>query len=284
MPFKMSQASSVMIQQTLYVGGGIARGTSANTIMVYNTISGRWNTLPSYTYCYFTMAAMSNQLLLVGGYEQEESRILGVWDSSRQAWTHPYPEMPTARASCSAVAHNEWLVVAGGWIVRNNYESMSCVEVLNINSKQWYSGSPTPRPWSHMHVAMVGCVAYFMGGTDTLTSSIQEVYSADIPLLITCKASTGIDGRIWKVISGFQLKRSTPFSIRGSLLAFGGRDEHDKAVTTINLYQPESGEWVKVGDLQSPRSYSTCAMTTDREIMVAGGHYEKTVEFAQLVQ
>ena len=32
------------------------------------------------------------------------------------------------------------------------------------------------------------------------------------------------------------------------------------------------GEWVKVGDLPTPRSSCTCAIITDREILVAGGH------------
>ena len=63
----------------------------------------------------------------------------------------------------------------------------------------------------------------------------------------------------------------TPLSIRGSLLAVGGRDKDDKAVTAIHLYQPDTGEWVKVGDLPTPRYRCTCAMITDREILVAGG-------------
>jgi N-acetylneuraminic acid mutarotase len=43
-------------------------------------------------------------------------------------------------------------------------------------------------------------------------------------------------------------------------------------VTAIHLYQPDTEEWVKVGDLPTPRSHCTCAMITDREMLVAGGN------------
>jgi N-acetylneuraminic acid mutarotase len=42
-------------------------------------------------------------------------------------------------------------------------------------------------------------------------------------------------------------------------------------VTAIHLYQPDTEEWVKVGDLPTPRYCCTCAMITDREMLVAGG-------------
>jgi N-acetylneuraminic acid mutarotase len=55
------------------------------------------------------------------------------------------------------------------------------------------------------------------------------------------------------------------------LLAVGGEDKDRHAVTAIHLYQPDTGEWVKVGDLPTPRLNCTCAMITGREMLVAGG-------------
>ena len=77
--------------------------------------------------------------------------MLGVWDADKKQWTHPYPEMHTARSQCSAVVHNEWLVVAGGWAGAR----LSSVEVMNTTSKQWYAGPPTPIPWFHMRTALL---------------------------------------------------------------------------------------------------------------------------------
>jgi N-acetylneuraminic acid mutarotase len=47
------------------------------------------------------------------------------------------------------------------------------------------------------------------------------------------------------------------------------------AVTAIHLYQPDTEEWVKVGDLPTPRWRCTCAMITDREMFIAGGSDDK---------
>jgi hypothetical protein len=49
-------------------------------------------------------------------------------------------------------------------------------------------------------------------------------------------------------------------------------DKDGRAVTAIHLYQPNTEEWVKVGDLSTPRYDCTCAMITDRELLVAGGN------------
>ena len=167
--------------------------------------------------------------------------------------------------------YNEWLMVAGGWA--GGGEHLSCVEVLNTASKQWHAGPPTPTPWHSMKTAVVGDMAYFMGGYDSAGFVIRTVYCVCIPTLIshiTPKASGETEGQIWKEIPGLQLTRSTPLSVDGLLLAVGGWNKDHQAVTAIHLYQPEREEWVKVGDLPSP----CCNYTSDKKILVAGGQLE----------
>ena len=176
-------------------------------------------------------------------------------------------------------------MVAGGWTTN---ERLSTIEVMNTDCKQWYSGPPTPIPWNSMKTAMVEGVAYFMGGLDYTKSATEDMYCVKIQTLIshiTSKASRGTENVKWKVIPRLNLTLSTPLSIRGSLLSVGGKDKDGKAVTTISLYQPDREEWVKVGDLPSPYYRCTCAMTTDREIIVAGGPENclKKTHFALLV-
>ena len=269
MPFGMNgYVQSVVVEGTVYVGGGFAAYGSDNNyiVMTYDISTGKWATLPSYRVQGFAMTAINNQLVLVGGDEQGggRSKVVGVLDADNKQWTHPYPEMHTKRTFCSAVVHNEWLVVAGG---RSTLGArLSSVEVMNTNSKQWYAGPPTPIPWHSMKTATVGDKCYFMGGSDA-----TGYYSVSLSALTTGLNSSTRKGQIWKEISGLQTTYSTPLSISGSLLAVGGDDKDGKAVTAIHLYQPDTGEWVKVGDLPTPRSDCTCAMITNREMVVAGG-------------
>ena len=270
MPFEMSDyVQSVVVEGTVYVGGGHAGPGSDNNyiVMAYDISSWKWDTLPPYRARKFVMTAVNNQLVLVGDYR---SKVLGVWDTDNKQWTHPYPEMHTEHSSCSAVVHNEWLVVAGGWLSSGG--RLSSVEVMNINSKLWYAGPPTPLPWVAMKTATVGDECYFMGGDIATKYYTNTVYSVCLSALTTGLNSTTSKGQImWKEISGLQTTCSTPLSISGSLLAVGGRDTYCKAVTAIHLYQPDTGEWVKVGDLPTPRWNCICVMIKDREMVVAGG-------------
>ena len=122
--------------------------------------------------------------------------------------------------------------------------------------------------WDSMKTATVGDECYFMGGYNATGSSTNTVYSVSLSALTTGLNSSTRNGQIWKEISVLQTTRSTPLSISGSLLAVGGWDKDRKAVTAIHLYQPDTGEWVKVGDLPTPRYNCACA---DREMLVAGG-------------
>ena len=266
MPFVMDgYVQSVVVEGTVYVGGGSAGKGNDYIVMTYDISTGKWATLPPYRARSFAMTSINDQLVLVGGIEHGvSSKVVRVWDADNKQWTHPYPEMHTERSGCSAVVHNEWLLVAGGLQLSASFSLLSSVEVMNTNSKQWYAGPPTPRPWSFMKTATVGDECYFMGGTGSPTNT---VYSVSLSALTTgLNSSTSKGQKIWMKISGLQTTCSTPLSIRGSLLAVGGKDKGRKAVTAIHLY---TGEWVKVGDLPTPRSHFTCAMITDRELLVS---------------
>ena len=258
----------------MYVGGGFAGLSSDKNyiVMTYDISTGKWATLPPYRAYDFAITAINNQLVLVGGEKHDGgwSKVVGVWDADNKHWTHPYPKMHRARSQCSAVVHNEWLVVAGGWSASG--AKLSSVEVMNTNSKQWYAGPPTPILWDSMKTATVGDECYFMGGYNATGSSTNTVYSVSLSALTTGLNSSTRNGQIWKEISELQTTCSTPLSISGSLLAVGGGDEYHKDVTAIHLYQPDTGEWVKVGDLPTKRCNCTCAMITDRELLVAGGY------------
>ena len=257
---------------TVFVGGGFAGRDNNYIVMEYDTCSGKWDMLPQYKLCNFAMTVINNQLVLVGGVDgqKKKSKLLGVWSTDIKEWTLPYPDMPTARSSSSAVTYDKWLIVAGGWSVDGTF--LSTVEVINIDIKQWYTGTPALTAFTCMKTAIVGDLWYLMGGFIDRGRATDKVYSVSLPDLISQVNSTQRDPQIWKCISGLGLYYSTPLSISGSLLALGGKIMNkDEYVTTIHHYQPETGEWVKIGDLPSPRSFFVCTVVNNGEVLVAGG-------------
>ena len=259
---------AVVMQGKVYVGGGYTRNDNKNKVMVYDIHSGKWATLPPYQTHYFGMTVIDNQLVLVGGEKVSGaySKILGAWRAASKEWVHPYPNMFIARCSCSAVTYKEWLVVAGGISEKMVY--LTSVEVMNTSNKEWFIASPLPVGWTQMNAAIVDDMCYFMGGL--IKGHTKKVFSVSLPALIYLLDSKR-DRQIWKEISKPDVDFFTPLSISGSLLALGGMKD-GKDLTTIQLYQPETGEWLKVGDLPHPRRNCTSAIINDREMMVVGGY------------
>ena len=286
MPFGMSgHVQSVLLQGKIYVGGGFTGDYIDNDndhlIMEYDIATGEWNTLPWYKANNFTMTLINNKMVLVGGLEQGlATNVLGVWEADCKEWTYPFPEMLTARSCCSAVAHNEWLIVVGGWAGWNN---LSSVEMLNLelDNKQWHAGPPIPTPWSDMRMTNIGDMWYFMGGY-IYGKPTEHVYAVSFHTLVMyAESDISNHTQPWKEIAPLPTMNSAPLSINGFLLAVGGTKKH-QAVNTVHLYRPDVGKWVRVGQLPFPRSSCTCTVMSEREIFMAGGEDENDVRQSRM--
>lgn len=267
---------SVVVQSRVYVGGGIASHPGHSyTVMEFDTCSGKWAELPPYRGWGFAVTVIRNQLVLVGGQaHMVKSNVLGAWGHGRQEWTHPYPEMPTARSLCSAIAYHEWLVVAGG--TAEGGRMLSSVEVMNTDLKQWYAGPQIPTPWHSMKTVVMGDTCYFVGGyteRERKTTASGTMYSTsltDLTSRLLHSESSKEQQLSWNVTDG-AVTGCAPVAIRGLLFAVGGEEKENHFISSILVYEPESSSWEKVGDLPTPRSRCTCVLGTEKEVLVIGG-------------
>ena len=227
------------------------------------------------------MTAIRDQLVLVGGKNSGGyCKSLGVWKTDDKRWVDIYPDMPTSRSQSSVVTYNEWLVVAGG----NNNGSLSSVEVMNIDTKQWYSGPSAPKCFFRMRTATVGDTCYYIGGYYTKLHHTRDVYRVSLPALISQVKSKSIDLQIiWEAISTLNVFLSSPLSFGGHLLVLGGLRTgplgllSGHAITSIQHYHSDTDRWVEVGDIPLHHCIFTCAITSDGDILMAGGFKYGTV-------
>ena len=275
MPFSMAHhVQAVMIGDNVYVGGGFMETVKdACSVLVYALRTGSWTTLPQYENQEFGMAALNNQLVLVGGWiklENKTTNVLGVWDEGSRVWTHPFPEMPTSRHSLSVVSYQNWLVVAGGENEIDSY--FNKLELLDTLSGQWYEGSSLPSGCLGMSSAINGNMWYLSRGFSSQGPN-KHLFSVCLDELISQAISQTAAGATspstpspWQTLTDTPLTNSTILVLSGALLAVGGC-----VGSAIHHYQPSSRSWVKVGDLPTIRWQCACAVLPNGEIFVAGG-------------
>ena len=222
---------------------------NGGTVMVYAVHTRLWRTLPPYENHYFGMAAVNKQLVLIGGLSISSGKLinaLGVWDEGSQAWTHPFPEMPTSRYSSSVVSYQKWLIVADGACL-GKIRCSNKVELLDTLSGQWYEGSPLPNECSEMSSAINGNMWYLSGGFSSKGPNIVDIFdnkhlfSVCLDELVSQTLSRNLANggttlpSPWQTLNDPPLKNSTALVLNGTLLTVGGSRNTD-----IYCYQPSN--------------------------------------------
>ena len=295
LPFGMGGYPNVVVfKEKVYIGGGIVFSQTDNgeqTVMIYDPKRDSCDTLPPYTYKYFSMAVVNDQLVLVGGQEvqnyKNRTKRLGVWNEQTKRWTHPLPPMTTACHSPSVATHkNRWLVVIGGGA---DGIDLSRVEILDTTeSLQWYQALSLPHPCHQITSATIGNMCYLMGGFSKGEES-KRVFCVCLDDLISQAASHRTSASApstpspWQSLPDTPLAFSTALAFKGAILAIGGGV---RGSLVIHIYQPSSKSWVKAGELPTNRCYSGCTVLPSGEVLVAGGGTSETcqkIEIASII-
>ena len=259
---------AVLIGDDVYVGGGAS--SQSEVVMVHSLTTGSWKTLPAHETKWFGMAAVNNQLVLVGGSRDrtyKATNILAVWDAPLQKWLHPFPAMPTARHSLSVTSYGKWLIAAGGYMYDERDSQLRKVELLDTPSGHWYEAPSLPIGCSEMSSAIIGNTWYLLGGFSSQKPH-KHVFSVCLDELISSAKSTSQPTiSPWQVLPKTPLEYSTALILNGTLLTLGGYKS-----PAIHLYQPHSRSWIKACDvLPAQREQCACTVLPNGEVFVAGG-------------
>ena len=275
---------AVVFKKKVYIGGGGALSDrESRTVIVYDSEQNSYDTLPPYAFKWFSMVVINNQLVLVGGADEQTKKVtnnLGVWNEQSKRWTQTYslPPMITACHSPSVANHNDrWLVVIGG--AQYGYTHLSKVEILDTTeSSQWHHAASLPQPLRCALPATIGNMCYLLGGYTEGDTSSQKVFSVCLDDLISEAISQPASASApptpspyaWQSLPDTPYVQSTGLVFNGGLLAVGG----GSIVTWTSLiyhYQPSSRKWVKAGELPSGQYGCTCTVLPSGDLHIAGG-------------
>ena len=257
----------VVLERRVYVGGGVTRSYDdvAHIVFKYDPDTDNWSRLPRYQYKRFAISIINSRLTLVGGFGDRlwPTNQLAVYEPSSQHWTYPYHPMPTPRYSPAVVMYDIWLLVAGGY---DGYCNLATVELLNTSTNQWLAAPSLPTPCGLLTSATINNLGYFV----TASKQVYRVSLPDIVSQTVDQSTASKSPALWRRLPDTQLENSTALSLRGYLIAVGGYHDN-RTRTDIHLYQPESEQWTKVGDLPNARQCCSCVVLPSGELLVAGG-------------
>ena len=293
LPFTMwYYPQAVTIGERVFMGGGRASSPlERETLMIYHVQLDKWNTLQCGV-MWSALAVWKNKLLLVGGRDvrtNKRIKTLKVLNETQdsQSWSFPFPSMPDVRDGATAIVHDDrWVVVVGGYRDVDDGEAAS-VEILDTSLKQWHISASLPQPCGLISAAVVDNTIVLLGGFSGNRASCR-VLSANLDDLISfhsCSTCTAMQSP-WKPMPNVPLSFSTALSLKGTLLAVGGRDvtQHCE-VKSIYLYKTHTKSWIKVGELPTERWQCACTVLPTGELFIAGNGnmIQKQVDLAIMI-
>ncbi len=294
MPIKSwSDVRSVTIGEVVYVGGSTAGGSqdAGCTVIKFYFQQNLWTVLPQYKVDEFAMVCFLDQLVLIGGLDPTKTIIvdyIAMFDNTVNKWTFPYSPLNIARYDSTAISSNQSIVVAGGWIncEKKRIRSTS-VEVFDLSTNMWFIADSLPIARSAAKSSMLGNTLYLLGGFDDIKSyrTVHKVVFKELfDKAVRERNNPGsLQTTLWQTVERTPLGRCAALSIECYLLAIGGYNEQFRASSSIHLLQPDTMDWVKVGDLPTAQHGSTCSALSNGEFIVIGGYGVSRVDFMSIL-
>ena len=206
-----------------------------------------------------------------------------------EEWTEKFPPMPTERYFVSAVCTRTDLIVAGG--TGKDTETLTTVEVLNIEKSQWSTAIDLPEPVLYHSVTVHGDQLYMLGGTHGRVPA-KSAYTCSVSALLqtcmqrslvgTLKHALSISGSnsssgasrsigVWSELPNLPVSESTCVTFCGQLLAVGGRDSDNKPTTAVFMYNRDTNSWNVISHMTTARRQPFAVVLPNNQVMVVGG-------------
>ena len=281
LPIPTSSASAVMVNDHVYVCGGCCSDVDLECrVQVFSVNDCKWSTLPESLQYRCRGAAINNKLVLIGGREAASRRVTNLVSTwTGQGWQQDLPPMPTKRYRPGVTTYRTFLVVAGG-LGEDEQTLLSSIDVLNITTRQWWTPAnlQLPQPLGSMQVTISSahlCVASAGISYDAATKTGTTTKDA-WQLSVTALENILTNGdnstpHQWTEVASTPYFNSAILQDTAHIVAVGGDDESDQPTSDVLVYNPDSDEWSKVGQLGVPRARCAVVSLSRTSFIVCGG-------------
>ena len=265
---KMDTTQCVLVNDTLYVGGGkLSSGDHAQLFSSPIDLTS-WSKMVTPTWSY-GLTSYKSKVLLVGGRERKENggRICNkLWAMTEpEKWESVLPSLPTKCHQPSAVGLKQCLIVAGGR--DEDDQLLDKVEVLV--DKQWSMIEPLPKPCCQMKSALHNGHCYFIGGQ----GQGRRVFYCNLSALLK-KANSSIcdKGDAIPLWSQFDtpLGYDSVASFGQELVLMGGIPFSRPYTSKVLVHSPHNQSLIEVARVPALLDNAATVVLSKREIVLVG--------------
>jgi N-acetylneuraminic acid mutarotase len=163
LPEPVGAGAAAVIDGTIYVAGGVARGTA---LFAYDPAADSWMRLAEMVQPreHTAAVALDGKLWVLGGrWGEEMLNTVEVFDPTTGTWSSG-PPMGEARSGFGATVVDGHIVVAGGEVFSPT-KALASTEVLMDGG--WVQGEPLPHPLHGIPLVTVSGRIYVIGGSST---------------------------------------------------------------------------------------------------------------------
>ena len=267
-------------------GAAVAHGSvgyfnpaGSRGVFAYDSEKDDWSKLPECPQTFFELAVINNLLTAVGGWPSglfsgDVTNRLVSFNGSK--WVTVFPPMPTKRYVTAVISAQNYLIAAGGRGER--YTDLSTVDVMNTDTREWYTAASLPEPVKLMSATICGGRLYLLGGWDN--NPTRAVFTCTLDsLLHSCHPPSQTpphtnEAGVWQRIADVPMEHSTCTTLNGRVLAVGGGDSHGTLTPNVYMYNADSDSWPLVGHMSTARSW--CLVVGLRDCIIAVGDFDSS--------
>ena len=247
-------------------------------MQVYHIDDQKWTTIldiPQYRY---GADIIQGHLTLIGGMDTVTGKVTGKLSTYvNDHWEEIYPPMPTPRVGFGVVLKDNLLITAGGVCAGG---IVSTVEVLNTESKQWYSlkSLQLPEPIFSCGMTISSGYVYIGGGRNAAEKAYKSYWR--LPWSIVQRSVQSRDNTsspvIWEKIADSPFRLSSLLPNSKLPVLFGGNESEikseDRRRSDIFVYDPTQKRWTAVGNISTERTRPCLVPINSNAVFVCGGY------------